>query len=930
MLFARDEVNHECRKITSNLSKINNKFKHNQQQKQLKKLYLTESSILLSLNKHKHNCLDSSKFTKATEYNKVLETYMINLENAKSELSYQYSLSIFYHVNYQGLINALLDSNITPDNMVFFLDNNGEKTIFYEQYGLNELQKTQLDNLLEEIKIPIKESIKLIVQENTEQKNINNELNNIKSYSQKIPTQIQTYIFRTVRSLVDKGFDEKAIEELQEIIKTNPVIEIPQDLKYLHSKTTHVHDFAHLYKWILDSIDSAKYRLPGLIFFLLVVRFILLCLGQRWHWSWVNVRYVDYRKVIRLPLLIEINNFEYGLSPVVPEKNIESIIKGLLLKHTLAGENILNNISDEPIESFNTEFNFARSFNLPVQIFWNLVNVIIPKISFDISGHLLERSDKGFGLAVTCNLYNNESIKEFFWHNDYDPYRKLSRNNIDEILRLLAEPITIWILFNLDKKAAIQWSGGEIWHITALTYTGIFWQKRSEKENAENLFTMASSYSKFHNQEISAMERIAQFNLGQIALNSIYRHKISDKTTKDLIKCQNFFNNAVIGSIKYEANTSFFSDKKEFCVDIQVRDLQLSTLPVIWLLLRKYNCMAGILFLRKSLKSNKTEWVRRKYLHFDSIWYKSKYQLATIHIYQYFRLNDIDHLDKATNILIDILLAYKDTSADLINNDSHIAYQSDLLELIEYIYLLSNLLLGSLFIHYTSEPIRNESKIIDKLRELYRKKVKQDNYAENYIYNEIINNELAINFSQLTKISQLTSSDYIKQYLDNIEQLLNDNEQLLNDIRQLLNVNNQYLIEKYLIEKYLISKTKAYIRSKILINKNTSAKKEDFATVIQSKKSIAEEEEKLLSSHVHYSLACYYCDQYRSIINKQKIKKDEKIAVSTKEKIIHYLKLSFDLDKRLFLWFETDPSMEIFRDELFNEYMKICKEYSSK
>ena len=32
-----------------------------------------------------------------------------------------------------------------------------------------------------------------------------------------------------------------------------------------------------------------------------------------------------------------------------------------------------------------------------------------------------------------------------------------------------------------------------------------------------------------------------------------------------------------------------------------IRDLRLNTIPLIWLLLKKYNCMAGILFLRKSL-----------------------------------------------------------------------------------------------------------------------------------------------------------------------------------------------------------------------------------------------------------------------------------------------------------------------------------------
>ncbi len=38
----------------------------------------------------------------------------------------------------------------------------------------------------------------------------------------------------------------------------------------------------------------------------------------------------------------------------------------------------------------------------------------------------------------------------------------------------------------------------------------------------------------------------------------------------------------------------------------QIRGLQFNTIPIIWLLLRQYNCMAGILFLRKSL-TNKFE-----------------------------------------------------------------------------------------------------------------------------------------------------------------------------------------------------------------------------------------------------------------------------------------------------------------------------------
>ncbi|MCA1991643.1 MAG: hypothetical protein LDL41_06300 [Coleofasciculus sp. S288] len=38
-------------------------------------------------------------------------------------------------------------------------------------------------------------------------------------------------------------------------------------------------------------------------------------------------------------------------------------------------------------------------------------------------------------------------------------------------------------------------------------------------------------------------------------------------------------------------------------VKSKLRDLQLNTIPINWLLLRQYNCMAGILFLRKSLSS---------------------------------------------------------------------------------------------------------------------------------------------------------------------------------------------------------------------------------------------------------------------------------------------------------------------------------------
>ncbi|WP_293129210.1 sulfotransferase [Microcoleus sp. bin38.metabat.b11b12b14.051] len=36
-------------------------------------------------------------------------------------------------------------------------------------------------------------------------------------------------------------------------------------------------------------------------------------------------------------------------------------------------------------------------------------------------------------------------------------------------------------------------------------------------------------------------------------------------------------------------------------VELEVRDLQLNTIPILWLLLRQYNSMAGLLFLRKSL-----------------------------------------------------------------------------------------------------------------------------------------------------------------------------------------------------------------------------------------------------------------------------------------------------------------------------------------
>ncbi len=51
--------------------------------------------------------------------------------------------------------------------------------------------------------------------------------------------------------------------------------------------------------------------------------------------------------------------------------------------------------------------------------------------------------------------------------------------------------------------------------------------------------------------------------------------------------------------ISYSADDSFINVPLQY---LALRDLQLHKIPIIWLLLRQYDCMAGILFLRKSLK----------------------------------------------------------------------------------------------------------------------------------------------------------------------------------------------------------------------------------------------------------------------------------------------------------------------------------------
>ena len=862
-----DEI---CARITTQIKNINTKYDENATKNIKIYLEYTELSDL-----KKEDCSSNP------QYQLELDKYKKNLNETAIELKKDNNFKLFYHIAYQYLIEEIPTLQTREEFMFFGVPQ--EKKEFYDFHNIGKSEQTNIDNLRQEIN-SLFEYINKQIKVDTD---FQEEFTKIESITKQIQQQEE---FSVVRSLVNKGFDEKAIEELQEIIKTNPTIEIPQYLKYLYSKRTRLLFPANLYKWILSVIDLAKYWLPGLILFILVVRLAFVFFSQYCYWPGVNSAYIRYRKILRLPLPIDINDFDYGLAPVVPERTLETIVKSLLLKHTLIGENILHHVSHEPIKNFETDFQFTKSLNLPMQILRNLVNVIIPKFSFEISGHLLERSDKGFGLSVTCKLYNNKIEKHIFWHNDYDPRWKLSRNDIDGLLRLLAEPISIWILFQLDKNAAIRWLGGDIWEISAFTYAGIFWKRKGEINNAEDLFTLAINYRENNsnnnkNLKKEAISRIAFFNLGQIKLNSLCKSKV--KEAGKFEEYHEYFSTAAEGAIEYEKIPSDLSRISK----IKSRLSRLSRNNSD----KKYFSDQGITLNKCDHCKHENIWARSKSTRHDSIWYKAKYQLAVMHIYQYLSesLPTTINLDEAIKELLLIILAYKDTK-DAANSGKNTpipqdtAYIGDLKKFLNFIYILSCLLLASSFCYYLKHGEDVATKIIEIIKSEYSQ-VKKDGKNNSKTKHGDSNTD---NSGIIKKII----SEEFKIDLDNF------------DIPTDKDKTYSY------IDLYCLKRLNEYNEYTVLNITTTDDKGE-----VPNNKYI------LLSAIIHYSLACYYCHKYKSRLNG--ISTNAQEITKIENKITEHLEFALEHNKKLVSWWLIDPSLKVFREEQHEKFLKIALKY---
>ena len=302
--------------------------------------------------------------------------------------------------------------------------------------------------------------------------------------------------------------------------------------------------------------------------------------------------------------------------------------------------------------------------------------------------------------------------------------------------------------------------------------------------------------------------------------------------------------------------------------------------------------------------SDDKKWQRSRFKHDDSIWYKAKYQLAIMYIYQYLHScqylpnntsteDKINYLDLAVEQLLVIMLAYNDTIKSIKKDTTiqDLTYIGDLPELLEYIYILNWVLMASLFVHYTNHETDIRQKILDKIKDIgWTVKNNPDIKPNESILCEIIDNELHINIDELkNKYDPIETYDPVENYL-----------------------------RKKLNEFMTLNITK---RANNTLSTNQPEKPE-------KQPDISKDEYILLPSGVHYGLACHYSNKYRLILNLKKGQTNyENIANDIKHKINEHLEFALEHDKNLISWFKFDPSLQVFREKIFTEYMKIRLKY---
>lgn len=399
--------------------------------------------------------------------------------------------------------------------------------------------------------------------------------------------------FAAVRALADLGFYTSAAELLEEMVKENAGVSVPEDLKYLMggkiSWVRQVRRWVELQLWSWSSImETIGKAILAIIITILAFLAIFRRIGP-WILNSFRHKHLKIDKFNKGTTELEIGE---GLAA-----KVEDEFKQIILKEDSP---LLVDLVEGPI-TFEIPADI-KSVTSPVKTISELIGWIFPQKVVSLCG--CQQWSKDFGAGLTLKLVNSQTGKIVanctIWQKDFDPTFKRKLNEAGAIQQedkdptpyyCLTEPAAAWLFFHLvrynvaerkkDRKLGSD-LGTEVWQSYFYFRKGL----DCEHDNREHACKMYGKALKW-----DPNNRFVLLNLGNLKVK-----EASENEEK---------------SEEYKKALRLLKRAKEIS-EVYEKDLE-------WLQ-----------WVRKISKSQSK---KMKRIHGDNVWYIAMYQIAATYFY---------------------------------------------------------------------------------------------------------------------------------------------------------------------------------------------------------------------------------------------------------------------------------------------------------